>query len=116
MNAEWNVNKIAEMNHEENLRNTCLQIEEEYVQKKRHATHGGYVISRQWPRLGECNHWIAKDYILAFRTTTKRSIQIVLPSGEVIAEHPMKPGLANELYLEAGRILDLWESNKKDAQ
>ena len=106
MQAEWNVNRIAEMNEEHNLRNLCRQIECQYVDWNRDATHGGYLLTVEWPQIGELGRYAVKGVQVEFVTTRKRSIQVRTPEGEVVGEFGMFPGLAEELYLCAGKVID----------
>ncbi|MCU1301995.1 MAG: hypothetical protein JWQ87_2279, partial [Candidatus Sulfotelmatobacter sp.] len=53
MNAEWNAAVITALNAEENLLNTCKQLEQSYVDWRRPATFQGAGIIRQWPAIGE---------------------------------------------------------------
>jgi hypothetical protein len=107
--AIWNVTEIAAMNAETNLRNKCRQLEQEYVEWKRPATYRGFLLSHEWPAIGELGRLRAPGVVVCFVTTKKRTVQVQLPDGTVVADCKIKPGLANELYLEAGRIFDASE-------
>lgn len=108
--AEWNVNKTAEMGHEKNLRNLCRQLEQAYVEWKRDATVGGCVIVHEWPAIGECGRYTAKDVRIRFVTTKNRTIQVQTPDFRVIGEYNIESGIAQQLYADAGSILDDEES------
>jgi hypothetical protein len=107
MNAEWNVNKQSEMSEETNLRNTCRQLEQEYVDWGRKATHGGFRLVREWPAIGELGRYTVNGVRVRFVTTRKRSIQVQTPEGKTVAECAMKPGLARDLYPIAGETAKL---------
>lgn len=104
--AEWNVNRIAEMSKEQNLRNICRQIETQYVDWNRDATVGGFILCIEWPQLGELNRYLVQDVRIRFVTTHKRTIQVQKPDRTVVGEFPMNPGLAAELYICAGQSMD----------
>jgi hypothetical protein len=98
MTAEWNLQAIAAMSPKENLRNTCQQIEQEYVDWRRAATYRGCCGSRQWPAIGELGRWTVGGVVIEFVTTGKRSIAVQDSTGCVRADVPMKAGMAQTLY------------------
>jgi len=98
MNAEWNVNVTAEMAPDENLLNVCRQMEQEYVSRRRNATHGGCCIVREWPAIGELGRYRVDGVRVRFVTTTRRTVEVQTPDGSILTACPMKPGMADELY------------------
>ena len=52
MQAVWNAIETKAMSHDENLLNTCRQLEQEYIDWRRPMTHGGSYITRLWPAVG----------------------------------------------------------------
>ena len=105
MNAEWNVNVTAEMTSDENLLNTCQQIEQEYVTWQRHATIGGYAIVREWPSIGELGRYGVDGVRVQFATTRNRTVEVRNRAGSTIATFQIKAGLAEELYLTARAVV-----------
>lgn len=106
MQAEWNVYRIAEMSEEQNLRNLCRQIEQQYVDWNRDATIGGFRICIEWPQFGECNRYTVPDVQVRFVTTHKRTVQVQTPDRKLVEELGMFPGLAECLYICAGQVID----------
>ncbi len=76
MTAEWNAESIAKMGPQENLQNTCLQLEQKYVEWRHPATHSECCIVRTWPAIGELGRLTAQATVLEFVTTRKRSIVV----------------------------------------
>src|SRR5436309_11619121 len=106
MVAQWNVENIAQMGAEDTLRNTCLQLEQEYVEWHRPATHSGCCIVRTWPAIGELGRLTTRGAVLEFVATRKRSIVVRDASGIVKGEVPMKVCMAQALYALAVTIAD----------
>ncbi len=98
MTAEWNAERIAEMGPQENLQNTCLQLEQKYVEWRHPATHCGCCIVRTWPAIGELGRLTTQATVLEFVTTRKRSIVVRDAAGFVKGEVPMKVCMAQILY------------------
>ena len=106
MVAEWNVENIAQMGAEDNLRNACLQLEQEYVEWHHPATHSGCCIVRTWPAIGDLGRLTTRGAVLEFVTTRKRSIVVRDASGIVKGEVPMKVCMAQALYALAVTIAE----------
>jgi hypothetical protein len=106
MQAEWNVIEISKMNDEQTLRNTCRQLEQQYVDWRRPATYKGSRVSMEFPYIGECGRYTSEGLICRFVTTYRRSIEVQAPDGKVLGEFKMQPGLAKQLYVCAGQLLD----------
>lgn len=104
--AIWNVIETAAMSQEQNLRNLCRQFEQAYVEWKRPATHGGFRLSTQWPAIGELGRYGVAGVRVSFVTTYKREMEVRDAQGKVIGKVKMLPGMAQELYVLAGTILD----------
>jgi hypothetical protein len=98
MAAEWNAESIAQMGPQENLHNTCLQLEQKYVEWRYPATHSGCCIVRTWPAIGELGRLTTQGTILEFVTTRKRSIVVRDGAGIVKGEVPMEVCMAQALY------------------
>jgi hypothetical protein len=100
--AIWNINETAEMSAESNLRNTCKQIEDEYV------TWGRYVsvtCQRQWPMIGELGRYHVPGMVLGFNKH-RRYVDVVDSTNKVMGRVHVKPGMAVELYKLAGTVAD----------
>src|SRR5436309_12305178 len=107
MVAQWNVENIAQMGAEDTLSNACLQLEQEYVEWHRPATHSGCCIVRTWPAIGELGRMTTRGAVLEFVTTRKRSILVRdASSGVVKGEVPMRVGMAQALYALAVTIAE----------
>src|ERR1700694_5273145 len=104
MPAEWNVENIAQMGAEENLHNTCLQLEQKYVEWHHPAAHSGCGIVRPWPAIGELGRLTTRGTVLEFVTTRKRSIVVRDAAGIVKGEVPIKVCMAQALYALAFTI------------
>lgn len=98
MIAEWKNNAISTMSAEENLRNVCNQLEQEYVDWRRPAKVRGCRIARQWPAIGELGRYGVKGVVITFVTTHKRSIIVKDQAGMVRGEVRMRIGMAETLY------------------
>lgn len=106
MQAIWNVQETANMSREQNLRNLCRQLEQEYIDWHRSMTYKGYRIKRVWPAIGELDNLLGKKDVVHFITTKKRSIQVCDITGTSYGEVRALPGMAEELYILAGMIED----------
>jgi hypothetical protein len=106
MAVEWNAHSIAQMGPQENLRNTCLQLEQKYVEWVHPATHSGCCIVRTWPAIGELGRLTTQGTVLEFVTTRKRSIVVRDAAGIVKGEVPMKICMAQILYEIAAAIAE----------
>ncbi len=104
MNAEWNVNTIAEMDEEQNLRNKCRQLEQQYVDWHRDATVNGCRIAHEWPAIGELGRGSVAGWRVKFVTTHRRAIEVIARNGNLIATFKMVPGMARNLYVLAGEL------------
>ena len=98
MTAEWSGQTIAAMGPEENLRNTCQQLEQQYVEWRHPTTYRGSLVSRQWPAIGELGRLGTSGTVVEFVTTRKRSIAIRDSAGLVRGEVRMQVGMAQTLY------------------
>lgn len=105
MNAEWNVNVIAEMNAGENLRNTCRQIEQRYVSWRQNATVQGCRIVREWPAIGELGRYRVDGVRICFITTRHRSVEVQDAAGSILGMCAIKVGLAEDLYSIAQALI-----------
>jgi hypothetical protein len=106
MNAEWNAAVITALNAENNLLNTCKQLEQSYVNWRRPATFQGAGIIRQWPAIGELGHLMIAGCVIEFVTTRKRSILVQDARGLVTGEVTIGAGMAERLYAFAAQIVE----------
>jgi hypothetical protein len=106
MNAEWNAAVITALNAEENLLNTCKQLEQSYVDWRRPAIFQGAGIIRQWPAIGELGRLMIAGCVIEFVTTRKRSILVQDARGLVTGEVPIGAGMAERLYAFAAQIVE----------
>lgn len=93
------------MTPDENLRNMCRQIEQQYVSWRQPATYNGYRIVRDWPAIGELGRYRLHGVQVRFVTTNSRSVEVQSSNGAVLATYPMKPGLAEKLYAAADEAI-----------
>ncbi len=102
MLAIWNCNDIARLGREANLRNTCRQIEDEYVTWGRYVSQ---VYQRQWPAIGELGRYSVDGVVLAF-VCHRRYVEVVDAGHVSIGKVQVHPGMAVELYALAGTLAD----------
>ena len=100
--AVWDANAIAELDREANLRNTCRQIEDEYVTWGRYVSQ---VYQRQWPMIGELHRYTVDGVVLAF-VCHRHYVQVVDTGHKAIGKVQVHPGMASELYALAGTLAD----------
>lgn len=106
MEAVWDVIETAAMSREANLRNVCRQLEQQYVDWARSATHGRHCLAHEWPAIGELGRGSVAGVVVRFVTTRRRSIVVRDSQGTVHGEVKMLPGMAEQLYVLAGGIED----------
>jgi hypothetical protein len=106
--AEWNINETAAMTEEQNLRNLCRQMEQEYIDWSRSLTYKGFGMVREWPAMGEMGRGTVEGVRVRFLKTRNRTIEVQtpIPNPQTIAIVPVRVGMARVLYAAAGAILD----------
>ncbi len=104
MQAVWNAIETKAMSHDENLLNTCRQLEQEYIDWRRPMTHGGSYITRLWPAVGELDNLSGKLTVVRFITGAKGTIRVYDAQGQPYGVVKAMPGMVGQLYALANLI------------